>query len=138
SFFSLEYRADYDPLRHKFIDHTFNGSVRHGQYSASIGETAVTTNPVLIPQQNQISFGGGYGNSNRHGWNVAGFIFFDALLGRRIFEFVQTSYNTDCCGFSFELRNINLGIRQENQYLFSFSVANIGTFGSLQKQARIF
>ncbi|MDQ2776639.1 MAG: hypothetical protein M3Y57_17230 [Acidobacteriota bacterium] len=52
---------------------------------------------------------------------------------------MQTSYNTDCCGFSFEYRHLNFGIRQnENEYLFSFSVANIGTFGSLQKQSRLF
>ncbi len=138
TFFSVEYRADYDPLRHKFVNHTFSGNVRHSKYFGGVSETAISTNPILIPQENQLSFAGGYGNSNRRGWNVAGSIFYDALLNRRLFDLVQTSYNTDCCGFSFELRNFNLGIRQENQYLFSFSVANIGTFGSLQKQARVF
>ncbi len=138
SFFSLEYRADYDPLRHKIVNQTLGGSVRHSKYFGTLSDTAISTNPILIPQENQISFGGGYGNSTRKGWNVAGSVFYDALLNRRLFDLVQTSYNTDCCGFSFELRNFNLGIRQENQYLFSFSVANIGTFGSLQKQARIF
>ncbi|MBV9406880.1 MAG: LPS-assembly protein LptD, partial [Acidobacteriaceae bacterium] len=137
-FFGFEYRADYDPLRHKIIDHVFSGTARHGKYAGSVSETAVTTNPILIPQQNQISFSGAYGSSNRRGWNVAGGMFFDALAGKRLFDYAQMSYNTDCCGFSFELRNFNLGIRQDNQYLFSFSVANIGTFGSLQKQARIF
>ncbi len=138
SFFALEYRADYDPFRHKFVNHTVSGTVRRSKYFGGMSETAISTNPILIPQDNQLSFGGGYGNSNRKGWNVAGSVFYDALLDRRLFDLVQTSYNTDCCGFSFELRNFNLGIRQENQYLFSFSVANIGTFGSLQKQARIF
>jgi len=137
-FFSLEYRTDYDPLRHKFLDHTLSGSLRHAKYAASVGETAITTNPLLIPDANQISFGGSYGNTNRKGWNAAAMTFYDTLLHRRLFDLAQASYNTDCCGFSFELRNYNLGIRQENQYLFSFSVANIGTFGSLQKQARIF
>jgi LPS-assembly protein len=138
SFLSMEYRAEYDPLNHKFLDHTLGASVRYSKYFAGVSQTAITTNPLLIPQQNQLSFGGGYGNSSRKGWNVAGSIFYDTLHNRRLFDFVQTSYNTDCCGFSFELRNFNLGIRQENQYFFSFSVANIGTFGSLQRQARIF
>ncbi len=138
TFFSLEYRAEYDPLHHKFLDHTFGGTARHSKYFGSITETAITANPLLIPAANQISFGGGYGNTNRKGWNAAGVVYYDALLDRRLFDLVQTSYNTDCCGFSFELRNFNLGIRNENQYLFSFSVANIGTFGSLQKQTRIF
>ena len=63
---------------------------------------------------------------------------YDILLGRRLYNFIQGSYNTDCCGFSIQWRRFNLGVRIENQYLFSFSVANVGTFGSLQKQARIF
>ncbi|MGA8027791.1 MAG: putative LPS assembly protein LptD [Bryobacteraceae bacterium] len=137
-FLSFEWRMDYDPLRHKFIDQSASASARHGKYSASVSDTAITTNPLLVPDANQIGFGGAYGNGNRRGWNLAGQVFYDLLLDRRLFDLVQTTYNTDCCGFGFELRNYNLGIRNENQYLFSFSVANIGTFGSLQKQTRIF
>jgi LPS-assembly protein len=112
--------------------------VRRAKYFGSVGGTSITASPLLLPQASQINFGGGYGNSNGRGWNAAAAIFYDTLIHKRLFDFVQTSYNTDCCGFSFELRNFNLGVRNENQYLFSFSVANIGTFGSLQKQARIF
>ena len=138
SFFSIEWRTDYDPLRHKFIDQSLSGGIHHSKYSVSFGETAIKSNPLLIPDANQFAIGAAYGNTNRKGWNVAGITFYDVLLHRRLFDLVETSYNTDCCGFSFELRNYNLGIRQENQYLFSFSVANIGNFGSLQKQTRIF
>lgn len=138
SFFSLDWRTDFDPLYHKFLDQSLGARVTHSKYSVSISQTAITTNPLLIPQANQISIGGTYGSSNNKGWNAAGGVFFDELLNRRLFDQAQVSYNTDCCGFSFALRNYNLGIRQENQYLFSFSLANIGTFGSLQKQARNF
>jgi LPS-assembly protein len=93
---------------------------------------------LLVPQANQLSFGGGYGNTNRKGWNVAGTVTRDLLLRRTLYQTVQTSYNTDCCGFSLQWRRFNIGIRDESQYLFSFSVANLGTFGSLQKQERIF
>ena len=138
AFFSVEWRAEYDPLRRRFIDHTITGSVRYKKYFAGMGDTAITTLPVLVPQANQISFGGGYGNTNRKGWNAAATFFYDLLKQQRVFNLIQGSYNTDCCGWSIQVRQINLGIRNENQYLFSFSVANIGTFGSLQKQARIF
>jgi LPS-assembly protein len=63
---------------------------------------------------------------------------YDVRSGKTLYEFVQGSYNTNCCGFSIQLRRFNIGIRDENQYLFSFSVANIGTFGSLQRQERLF
>ncbi len=138
SFFSLEYRAAYDPRRSKFLDHTIGGSVRVSKYFVSIGDTAITTNPLLVPQANQLTFSAGYGNTNRKGWNVAGSVTRDLLLKRTLYQTVQTSYNTDCCGFSFQLRRTNIGFRDESQYLFSFSVANLGTFGSLQKQERIF
>ena len=138
AFFTLEWRADYDPLRRHFIDHTISGSFRYGKYFAGVGDTAITTLPVLVPQANQLSFSGGYGNTNRKGWNAAILIDYDILLQRRLFDFVQGSYNTDCCGFSLQFRQFNLGIRNETQYLFSFSLANIGNFGSLQKQTRIF
>ncbi|MBV8831934.1 MAG: LPS-assembly protein LptD [Acidobacteriaceae bacterium] len=138
AFLSFDWRADYDPLRKKFVDHQVGANVRYSKYFASVNDTAITTNPLLVPQANQISFGGGYGSANRKGWNAAATVYYDLLLDRRLFNFFQVSYNTDCCGFSMQLRQFNLGIRNENQYLFSFSLANIGTFGSLQKQARIF
>jgi LPS-assembly protein len=94
--------------------------------------------PILVPQANQISFGAGYGSANRRGLNIGGTTTQDLLLSRTLFQNIQASYNTDCCGFSFQYRRLNFGIRNDNQYLFSFSLANLGTFGSLQKQERIF
>jgi LPS-assembly protein len=135
---SVDWRADYDPLRHKFVDNTVTTNIRYGLYGASIGETSISTNPLLVPQANQLVIGGSYGNSNRKGWNAAGSIDYDLLLHRRLFDMMTASYNTDCCGFAFQLRRFNLGIRNENQYLISFAIANIGTFGNLQKQARGF
>ena len=135
---SLEYRTDYDPLTKHFLYHTIDGSVRISKYYVTLGQTSITTNPLLIPQSNQISFGGGLGSTNRRGWNVGTTVNYDLLLGRQTFAFVQGSYNSDCCGFAVQWRHIDNFIRNDNEYLFSFSVANLGTFGSLQKQDRIF
>ena len=137
-FLSFNWRADYDPLRGKIVAQTYGVSVRYTKYFASVSDSALTTAPVLLPQANQITYSGGYGSNNRTGWNIAGLVDYDRISGRRLYDLIQTSYNTNCCGFSFQLRQFNLGIRNENQYLFSFSVANLGTFGSLQRQERIF
>ena len=48
------------------------------------------------------------------------------------------TYNTDCCGFNVEYRRYNAGIRDESQIMFSFSIANVNTFGNLKKQDRLF
>ena len=138
SFFSFEYRTAYDPARHRFIDHAVSSSFRKSKYSVNVSDTAITTVPLLVPQANQLSFGAAYGTSTRRGWNLGGNVTYDLLLDRQLFTFVQATYNTDCCGFSVQLRRFNFGIRDENQYLFSFSLANLGTFGSMQKQDRIF
>jgi LPS-assembly protein len=137
-FLALSWRADYDPLRHRIVAQTYGLTVRHSKYFASVGDNAINTAPVLLPRANQMILGAGYGSTNRRGWNIAGTVDYNLLSNTRLFDFIQTSYNTNCCGFSFELRQYNLGIRNDNQYLFSFSVANIGTFGSLQRQGRIF
>ena len=137
-FLAFTWRADYDPVRGKIVDQTYSLSVRTGKYYGSVSDNALTTAPVLLPLANQLVVTGGYGSTNRTGWNVGGLIDYDRITGNRIFDFIQGSYNTNCCGFSVQWRQFNLGIRNENQYLFSFSVANIGTFGSLQRQERIF
>jgi LPS-assembly protein len=138
SLFSITWRADYDPLRSRIVAQVYGFSVHAGKYFASASDNELSTPPVLLPAANQLIFGGGYGSTNRPGWNIGMAVDYDRIHNRRLYDFIQTSYNTNCCGFSFQLRQFNLGIRNENQYLFSFSVANIGTFGSLQRQERIF
>jgi LPS-assembly protein len=137
-FFSLEYRSSYDPLQHKFIDQSFSNTFRKSKYSVSISDVAVSSIPILVPAANQLGFGAAYGSSTRKGWNVRGNVTYDLILHQRLFEYAQVTYNTDCCGFSFELRRLDFGIRDTNQYLFSFSLANLGTFGSMQKQDTVF
>jgi LPS-assembly protein len=137
-FISFEYRTAYDPVLHRFVDHAVTGSFRKSKLSVNVSDTAITTIPLLIPQANQLGFGGSWGTSTRKGWNVGGNITYDLLLNRSLFQFAQATYNTDCCGFSFQLRRFDFGNRDEKQYLFSFSLANLGTFGSMQKQDRIF
>ena len=64
-----------------------------------------------------------------------------ALVDAHILQYsaIQTSYNWDCCGVSFEYRRYELGsIRNENQFRFSFTLANIGAFGNLKRQERIY
>ncbi len=42
-------------------------------------------------------------------------------------------------GISIEYRRFALGaVRNENQFRFSLSLANIGTFGTLRRQERLF
>ena len=50
----------------------------------------------------------------------------------------QDTYNTDCCGFSLQYSRYNFTVLNDNQFRFAFTIANIGSFGTLQRQQRIF
>ena len=51
----------------------------------------------------------------------------------------QVCYNGNCCGLALEYRRINLGqVRTENRFTATFIIANIGSFGNLRRQEKIF
>ena len=81
----------------------------------------------------------GYGQLNKRGLSAASSFGFDANLGSLQYATAQTSYTWDCCGLSLEYRRFALGsVRNENQYRFSFTLANIGAFGNLKRQERLY
>ena len=94
---------------------------------------------ATAPKFNQFRILAGYGHPNKRGLNVAANIGFDSNLHFLQYGAFQWSYNWDCCGFSMEYRRFALGsVRNENQYRFAFTLANIGTFGNLKRQERLF
>ena len=134
----LEWRADYDPLFHRIVNSSTSADWRLRQYFLSFGQTSLRTDPVLAPPANQIRGTIGYGENNRRGWGGAVGSYYDLRTGHMQFLQVQVTYNTDCCGFSVQYRRFNLGARDESMYRFSFAISNIGTFGSLNRQERMF
>jgi LPS-assembly protein len=134
----VEWRMDYDPLLGRISNSSFNGNIRLSKYFFSIGHTEVRPDPVVVAPSDQINVLVAVGNQNRKGWNAAVTAFYD--LHRHILDFATTeiTYNTDCCGISVEYRRYNFGVRDDTQYRLSFSIANVGSFGNLRKQERIY
>lgn len=118
-------------------DFTFGGG---DAYLREQGDTTMTTSGgVATPRFNQFRLATGYGHTNKPGFSTAASIGFDATLNFLQYASVQTAYNWDCCGFSVEYRRFALGsVRNENQYRFIFSLANIGAFGNLRRQEKLF
>jgi LPS-assembly protein len=100
----------------------------------------VFNQPACVPPLfDQIRAQFGYGSPTKRGWSAAANIGFDREFNLLQYGAAQTSYNWDCCGLSFEYRRFSLGsIRNENQYRFAFTLANIGSFGNLKRQERLF
>jgi len=137
--FSLDWRVDYDPIYSRFTNNTIGTVVRFKtNFFTGVSYRELNTDPIIQGYASQISITGGYGNELRKGWNAAFLAYYDYHLNLLEYFFSQLSYNTDCCGFNFQVKRFNFGIRQENQFLFSFMIANVGQFGTLRRQDRIF
>lgn len=75
---------------------------------------------------------------NRWGWNAAA-VSYDARQRFLQNQLFQASYNGACCGVSAEYRRLALGpVRSENQFRVALLIANLGTFGTLRRQERLF
>jgi len=100
--------------------------------------TSTTTSP-LVDQFHQFRLLFGYGRPNKRGFSGASSFGFDAHVGFLQYGALQATYNWDCCGVSLEFRRFALGsVRNENQYRFNFTLANIANIGNLRRQERLF
>jgi LPS-assembly protein len=95
--------------------------------------------PISSQAFNQFRVLLGYGHTNKPGFSAATNIGFDANLNFLQYAAAQTTYNWDCCGISLEFRRFALGsVRNENQYRFTFALANLGALGNLRRPERLF
>ena len=109
------------------------------QFFATVAHFRLNADPVLQPLSNQIRALVGYGDINRKGLNISGGFSYDITQGITQNKLVQVSYNGGCCGLAFEYRRLSLGtVTTGNQFRVAFVIANIGTFGNLRRQERIF
>ena len=134
----FQWQADYDPGRGGIIDSGFDADIRFSKYFLSAGHNLVRGDPNIRPNADQFRGQVGWGNENRRGWNFGFSAVYDYRLGQLQFATTQINYNTDCCGFSVQFRRFSFGTRNENQFQVAFSVANLGSFGTLKKQERMF
>lgn len=150
----LEWHFDYDPVTGKinastaYVTHHFEQFFVAGStaFVRVVGETVPVAptpqNPNPAPaalEFNQLRWLVGYGNPNKRGLSAATNIGFDVTNQFLQYAAIQSSYNWDCCGISVEFRRLALGaVRNENQYRFALSLTNIGTFGNLRRQERLF
>jgi len=145
--YDAEVRLDYDTVRHRIttaetllkIRPTENLSFSVAHFSIDNTAGPPPNNAVLQPPANQIRTQVGYGESNRRGWSTQAGVGYDVKQNVLQNEFVEVSYNGSCCGISLEYRRLSLGeIRTENQFRVSLNIANIGTFGNLRREEKLY
>ena len=134
----IQWQADYDPRSRSIVDSSFSMDYHWRAYFVSAGNNEVHNNPLLTPAANEYRFGGGLGNPNHRGWNAGLTAVYNYREGILANTTAQVTYNTDCCGFSVQYFRYNAGPQQVSQLRIAFAVANIGSFGTLRKQDRMF
>jgi LPS-assembly protein len=96
-----------------------------------------TVQPTCKFQQFRVALG--YGGLNRRGFSAAASFGLDTEIKQLQFATAQTTYNWDCCGMTLEYRRYAIAnVRNENLFRFTFTLANIGSFGNLRRQERLY
>ncbi len=79
------------------------------------------------------------GRQNGAGFNLAANGGYDFVLNQVQYAGIQSTYNWDCCGLTVGYRRFRLGsVRDETQYLYSFTLANFGSVGDIRRSNTIF
>jgi LPS-assembly protein len=146
----LEWHLDYDTqlnrinastalLTHHFGDYFIGGSHAFLETPPATNGTPSSATAPTTQRFNQLRWLLGYGSPSKRGLSAAGNVGFDVTNSFLQYGAAQVSYNWDCCGFSIEYRRLALGsVRNENQFRFALSLTNLGTFGTLRRQERLF
>jgi LPS-assembly protein len=138
--YDAEVRLDYDTVRHKLTTAGTLLKLRpYNNFNFTVAHFSIDNSTVLQPLANQIRGQVGYGDLNRRGWNAMFGFSYDVKQGVMQNQVAQVSYNGSCCGIAFEYRRLAIPpVRTENQFRVALTIANIGTFGNLRRQEKIF
>ena len=143
----VQWQLDYDTVRgrinssatfaeYRLGEYFFGGSHAFFRVPANSVTQTFSNAPLVFNQFRTLV---GYGHPNKRGFAGGFSAGYDQNREFLQYAAAQTSYNTNCCGVSFEYRHINVpGVSVENQYRFAFTLANIGTFGNMRKQERLY
>jgi LPS-assembly protein len=73
------------------------------------------------------------------GFNLAANGGYDFTLRQLQYAGIQTTYNWDCCGLTLGYRRYILGsLRDETEYMYSFTIANFGAVGNISRSKSVF
>ena len=149
----VQWAVDYDPVLHQLNASTLLVGRRlgnSGKWYVAGGQTYIRepaeTSPIAgqptlgLSIYNQYRVLVQYGNVAQRGLSGAAAVGVDDRLNLVQSATVQANYNWDCCGVAFEYSRYAFAptVSQENSFRFSFSLANIGTFGTIRRLQRLY
>jgi LPS-assembly protein len=140
----VEWDLDYDPKFGRLSADNLYAGYSWGRTTVGVGHALLnavdqqgTKATTLQSQQLQPFFE--IGKQSGRGFNLAANGSYDFVLHTMQYAGVQAVYNWDCCGLTVGYRRFTLGqLRDETQYLYSFTLANFGSVGDIRRSNRIF
>jgi len=134
---STDVEVDYDGQRHEFRSAGIMGGVNRSRFNSSVGYF-FNKRTEIQDANNQLRALVSVGNRFTRGVS-AGFGFSYDLY-HSIFQSstAQVNYNAECYGLSFDLSQVDIGARREVGWRISLSLKNLGNFGNLRPQERLF
>lgn len=136
--FSGDFRFDYDTRLRQIRSTSITSNLFNPRGFVSLTYFLTRQHDPLTLSSNQLRTTFGVGNFNKPGLSTAFSISYDLKRSNLQNSVAQIGYNWDCCGVTFEYRQFNIGLRNETQLRFSFFLLNVGSFGNLKRQERLF
>jgi LPS-assembly protein len=135
---SGDFRFDYDTMLHQMRNASLTSDYRVARGFLSLSYFMTREHDPVTFASSQLRTTFGIGNFNKPGISAAFSEAYDLKHSVLQYSVAQVGYNWDCCGVTMEYRRVNIGIRDESQFRFSFSLLNVGSFGTLKRQERLF
>ena len=140
----LQWDLDYDPKAGRFGADNLYAGYSWNDTTIGIGHSLLNAvdeqgSAASIIQSQQLEPFLEIGKQNRVGFNLAANGGYDFVHGAVQYAGVQAVYNWNCCGLTVGYRRFALGsLRDETQYLYSFTLANFGSVGDIRRSNTVF
>lgn len=140
----IEWDMDYDPRSGRLdADNVFAG-YSAGRATFGLGHSLLNAvdekgSTASLTQSQQLQPFIEIGKPNARGFNLAANGGYDFVNSALQYAGIQTVYNWNCCGIGLGYRRFALGsVRDETQYLYSFTLANFGSVGDIRRSNTVF
>jgi LPS-assembly protein len=135
----IQWDLDYDPKAGQFDADNLYAGYSRGRATIGVGHTLLNAvdesgAAATTIKSQQVTPFLAIGKPSGKGFNLAANGGFDYAISTLQYAGIQAVYNWDCCGLSFGYRRFNLGaIRNETQWLYSFTLASFGSVGDIRR-----
>jgi LPS-assembly protein len=140
----IQWDMDYDPRGGRIDASNLFAGYSWGRTTVGLGHSLLnavdengSTASTIQSQQFQPFLS--IGKPSGAGFNLAVNSGYDFVQGELQYAGMQAVYNWNCCGLSFGYRRFALGsVRDETQWLYSFTLANFGSVGDIRRSNSVF